>query len=297
MKQNWIAIFGKIDLSNDQVTLIPQASHDGAPQEQPPITVARSNVLFDGGAITAEIFLTRPDCRCQIGFGGPQGTEVFAGLNVFAAAYGIATLQNRKWEPVAWAGYGDKAPAEVWVDVAVHVAGSTIDLLVSGVKVCTHTTAIQKSALTLLFQGDSPVHVRNFRVRSVRPICFVVMQFTDEFNALYKEVIKPTCEAYGYEVLRGDDFYSSGLIIEDISRSIREATLIIADITPNNANVFYEVGFAHGIGKPTILLSDRKRDKLPFDVSGFRTLFYDNTIGGKGAIEENLRKHLASIAA
>jgi hypothetical protein len=297
MKQNWIAIFGKIETSGDTVTLIPQTQQDVNPQEQAPVTVARSNLLFDSGEITAEMFLTHEDCRCQIGLGGPHGSEIFVGLNVFAAAYGVAILQNGKWEPVAWAGYGDKAPAETWVDVALRVSGSTIELFVSGVKVCTHTAAIQKSALSLLFQGNSPVSVRNFKVKSVKPICFVVMQFTDEFNALYKDVIKPTCEAYGYDVLRGDDFYSSGLIIEDISRSIREAALVIADITPNNANVFYEVGFAHGIGKPTILLSDRKREKLPFDVSGFRTLFYDNTIGGKSAIEENLRKHLSSIAA
>jgi nucleoside 2-deoxyribosyltransferase len=62
--------------------------------------------------------------------------------------------------------------------------------------------------------------------------------------------------------------------------------------------VFYEVGYAHGIGKPTILLSDRKRDeKLPFDIAGFRTLFYDNTISGKGVVEERLKKHLDGLRA
>jgi len=126
-------------------------------------------------------------------------------------------------------------------------------------------------------------------------MCFVVMQFTDEFNSLYQEVIKPTCEEFGYNVVRADDIYTTGSIIEDITRLLRECTIVIADVTPNNPNVFYEVGFAHGLGKPTILLSDRKRDRLPFDVSGFRTLFYDNTIGGKTAIEERLRKHLQAI--
>ena len=73
--------------------------------------------------------------------------------------------------------------------------------------------------------------------------------------------------------------------------------MVIADITPDNPNVYYELGYAHGIDKPTILLSDRKREELPFDVSGFRTLFYDNTIGGKSVVEERLRKHLDGIAA
>jgi hypothetical protein len=60
--------------------------------------------------------------------------------------------------------------------------------------------------------------------------------------------------------------------------------------------VFYEVGYAHGIGKTTILLSDRKREKLPFDIAGFRHLFYDNTIGGKRAVEEALHRHLEALS-
>lgn len=44
-------------------------------------------------------------------------------------------------------------------------------------------------------------------------------------------------------------------------------------------------------------LSDRKREKLPFDISGFRLLFYDNTIGGKGDVENALRRHLEALQA
>ena len=126
-------------------------------------------------------------------------------------------------------------------------------------------------------------------------MCFVVMQFTEEFNVLYKDVIKPMCASYGYNVVRGDDFYTSGQIMDDVTQSIRASALIIADVTPDNANVFYEVGYAHAIGKPTILLSDRKRKRLPFDISGFRTLFYDNTIGGRAVVEARLKQHLDAL--
>src|SRR5664280_661857 len=95
-----------------------------------------------------------------------------------------------------------------------------------------------------------------------------LMQFSDEFNTLYKDVIRPICKGYGYKVVRGDDFYTSGQIMVDVTQSIRSAALIIADVTPRNENVFYELGFAHAIGKPTILLSDRKRERLPFDIAG-----------------------------
>lgn len=86
------------------------------------------------------------------------------------------------------------------------------------------------------------------------------------------------------------------MILNDIIASIRSASVIIADITPDNPNVFYEVGYAHALAKPTILLCEKGiRNKLPFDVSGFRTIFYDNTIGGKRQIEDKLRSHLQSI--
>ena len=89
----------------------------------------------------------------------------------------------------------------------------------------------------------------------------------------------------------------TGTMIEDIVKAIRGASVVIADITPDNPSVFYEVGYSHALAKPTILLSDRKRGKLPFDVSGFRTLFYDNTIGGKSAVEAALQRHLQALAA
>ena len=145
--------------------------------------------------------------------------------------------------------------------------------------------------------GSQEIKVRNIKATASTPKAFVVMQFTDTFNALYTDVIKPTCKKFGLEAIRADDIYKCDLIINDIARSIEEASVIIADVTTDNPNVFYEVGYAHGIKKATILLSDRTREKLPFDVSGFRTLLYDNAIGGKNDAEARLTTHLKNIAA
>jgi len=170
-------------------------------------------------------------------------------------------------------------------------------MYVDGVRVLSTTRTLRRGQIGLFMQGDAEIKFRNLKVESQQPLCFAVMQFTEDFNVLYTDVIKPVCEEFGYRVIRGDDFYTSGQILEDITQSIRSAALIIADVTPENANVFYEVGYAHGIGKPTILLSDRTRQKLPFDISGFRTLFYDNTIGGKAVVEQKLRQHLEALRA
>ena len=122
------------------------------------------------------------------------------------------------------------------------------------------------------------------------------MQFTKEYEDLYNEVIQPICEEKGLECRKADEIFTATPILDDIVSSIKDSTIIIADITPNNPNVFYEIGYAHALGKPTILLCDRSREKLPFDVSGFRTLFYDNTIPDKRIVEEKLRKFLDFIS-
>ncbi|OGW81339.1 MAG: hypothetical protein A3C47_06705 [Omnitrophica bacterium RIFCSPHIGHO2_02_FULL_51_18] len=58
--------------------------------------------------------------------------------------------------------------------------------------------------------------------------------------------------------------------------------------------MFYEVGFASAVGKPIIFIAE-KRKVLPFDVSGFRVLFYENSIRGKKDFEDGLRKNIDSI--
>ena len=76
-----------------------------------------------------------------------------------------------------------------------------------------------------------------------------------------------------------------GLIIGDVIKQICESTIIIGDITPANRKVYYDVGYAHGAGKETILICECNTD-VPFDLSGFQILFYENSIGGKKRFEE-----------
>jgi hypothetical protein len=295
---NWVSIFGNADAVGGVVTLrpglTPEAAPDSAPQ--PPHALLKCDVEFEQGVIECEIFPTESDARCQFVLSAGNG-DLFTGLNVLGAPYGFAVFRNNQWEPLGGVGQGSKIEPNKWHRLKLSANGSNLSLHVNGVEVARCSHRLTRGQLGILLQGAGPTSMRNLSTHSAEPVCFVVMQFSSEFDDLFSEVIRPTCEEFGYKVVRADDYYGNGLIIDDITRSIREASVVIADVTPNNANVFYEVGFAHGIGKPTILLSDRKREKLPFDISGFRTLFYDNTIGGKSAVQERLRRHLESIAA
>ena len=299
MNPNWLPLLGTVEIDKGQITLVPIAASADAQSGTPttPHALVRSSLDFEQGVIEMQALLPDPDSRCQFILGGRDGAELFAGLNMLGAPYGFAAFRANKFEPLGGAGHGSQLRPNHWYSLKLHVRGSNVDLYVNAVKVSSVSFPVGRAPLGVLLQSNGRVAVKGIKHTEQERICFVVMQFTEEYNALYTDVIKLTCEEFGYKVIRGDDFYHSGLIIEDITKSIRECSLVIADVTPNNPNVFYEVGFAHGIGKTTILLSDRKRDKLPFDISGFRTLFYDNSIGGKSAVEERLRKHLEALGA
>jgi hypothetical protein len=120
------------------------------------------------------------------------------------------------------------------------------------------------------------------------------MQFSEPYKQLYEEVIKPVVEAFELRAYHVGEVFGPGIILNDIAQGIVEAEVVIAEITPANQNVFYELGYSHALNKPTILLAERGK-QLPFDVSGYRVLFYDNTIAGKKQIEDGLRRHLEAI--
>jgi hypothetical protein len=155
--------------------------------------------------------------------------------------------------------------------------------------------ALPKTQVGVYCRELSKITIHDFSVAAKPAKAFVVMQFSTPYNELFAEVIKPICTEFDVEAHRADDTFGPGLIIADVVRQIDQSKLIIAEISPVNANVYYEVGYAHARSKPTILIADRAVERLPFDVSPFRTLFYDNTIEGKRRVEEGLRRHLQAV--
>jgi hypothetical protein len=147
----------------------------------------------------------------------------------------------------------------------------------------------------LIASGIAPVHFHALDVQAEPPLVFVAMQFGGAFDTMYREVIKPVVEDdLKLQVVRIDEVAGPGIIFEDIKRHIAESKIVIAEITAPNQNVFYELGYAHALNKPTILLAQRGRE-LPFDIKSYRVIFYDDSIGGKPAVERELRKHLRAV--
>jgi hypothetical protein len=100
------------------------------------------------------------------------------------------------------------------------------------------------------------------------------MPYGGYFDDYYKNIIKPVIEINSFSVIRADEIYSSGAIIDDIYKQIMEANICIADVTGKNPNVNYELGLAHALNKPTIIIS-QKIDDIPFDYKHLRAIIYD----------------------
>jgi len=121
--------------------------------------------------------------------------------------------------------------------------------------------------------------------------CFVVMPFSNMFEIEYQKVIKPTLFELGIECVRGDEIYTKQRIMDDIWASIRKCRFVIAELTGRNPNVLYEIGLAHAIGKPVIIVT-RNGEDVPFDLKDLRYLYYDVSDPFWG---ENLKIGLKSL--
>jgi nucleoside 2-deoxyribosyltransferase len=121
--------------------------------------------------------------------------------------------------------------------------------------------------------------------------CFVVMPFGQVFDPEYENVIKPAIKAAGLSPVRADELSSRPQIMADIWKSLRSSRIVIAELTTKNANVFYEVGLAHALGKPVIIIT-REPEDVPFDLKALRYNYYDIT---KPSWGEDLKQKLTEM--
>jgi hypothetical protein len=276
------------------------ASYLGPTDSNNPFGLCLAPKRFRSGTITVEATLSDTAQMARVVVGYNAATEAYyaVGLGGFGYAFVIVEfIPGRGWNGVKVYGSSSQLQLKRPYHLAVEVSGQRVLLSVDSVQVVDFTlpSPLQGDQTGLYAGGTSEIQFQNFRVSTKDPSIFVVMQFGAPYDALYQEVIQPVSHKAGFKALRADDVYRPGVILQDIIRGIVESDVIVADITPTNPNVFYELGYAHALQKPTILLANRQIEKLPFDVSGYRVIFYDDTIGGKRDIESTLEKHLESI--
>lgn len=116
------------------------------------------------------------------------------------------------------------------------------------------------------------------------------MPFGSPFDRYFKNIFVPAIEDAGLEAIRADSIFMPSAIMPDIWRFLSEAKVLVADLTGRNPNVFYELGLAHALQKPVILVTSNL-DDVPFDLRGLRVLGYDKENEDWGA---ELRRMIAA---
>jgi hypothetical protein len=124
------------------------------------------------------------------------------------------------------------------------------------------------------------------RQLEVRPdLIFVLTPFHDDFRDDFQTVAQVGQEL-GFTVNRGDERVSQGDIFSQLLRLLVTAKVVVANISGRNPNVFYELGIAHALDKPVILLAHNQTD-VPFDIRSKRIVFYQSS--------EELRDRLSKM--
>lgn len=133
--------------------------------------------------------------------------------------------------------------------------------------------------------------------------CFVISpigKLGTERHTKFKEVldyvIKAAVKASGYnlQVLRADDIDRAGSFIKDILESLYGSYVVIADLTEQNPNVFYELGVRHALSPRTILIA-QSIDDIPSDLREYRTIVYDTSAKGAANFSTRLKKYLGEM--
>lgn len=104
-----------------------------------------------------------------------------------------------------------------------------------------------------------------------KPIVFCIMPFNEECLELFSHLKKHFIDTF--EFINAGDMDNQQNILKDIVSGISKATVIIADVTGLNANVFYELGLAHAMNKKVIIIT-QQIDEVPFDIKSYRANEY-----------------------
>jgi len=104
------------------------------------------------------------------------------------------------------------------------------------------------------------------------------MPFSLEWSGDVHRTLSGACKATAVQPVRGDDVFTPTDILVDIWHSINGEDFVIADITGRNPNVLYELGIAHTLAKPVLIISRNAAD-IPIDLSTRRVILYGQSDG------------------
>lgn len=122
----------------------------------------------------------------------------------------------------------------------------------------------------------------------------VMTPMSRDFAATYA-AIRRACKGVGLRCLKADDIWEESAIVQDIFNLVFQSQIVIVDFSGRNANVMYETGIAHTLGKHVVPIS-QSLDDVPFDLRHHRVLRYLNNAEGLRELERKLAGRLRRLA-
>ena len=269
---------------------VPDASHG----------LALLSMPLDDGVLQCDVQLpeAHPAAGAFVIFKASGQTSYYAaGLGGWEGAYTLAEGRNLSMTRLMSAGNISNLVSGRTYRLRLAVEGQRLIMSVDGVTVIDYDRlgAGTGTGLGLFaFRGSKEVLFGPMTIDDRRPNAFIAMPFSDPYNDVYRDAIRPLVEEIGYDPFRVDEAAGPGIILNDIWSRITEASVVIAEVSEANPNVYYEVGVSHALRKPTVLLAQRGT-KLPFDLGPHRCIFYDNSIPGRQKLLDALRGSLVSL--
>lgn len=262
----------------DAVQRVLRSDRDGLLYEDMPSAVHLRRLL--GSQVTVILLFTDDEEELlKLPFGGLLSSErpsLLEWKRRLALKYKEATVHSKKVPTEQGEEeYVDGKLRRAMVDLA-FMAGR----LRSGedIRVLPNRKDKQEDTYKQFCQIVDEVRSKTISSTSTSKFAFVLMPFRDDFNKLYRFVIKPAIEMQGLTCLRGDEISSTLRVFDDILIHIEKSEIIISDISGGNPNVFLELGISLKLNKPIILLT--QDSDAPFDVRTCRWIRYENTVEG-----------------
>lgn len=187
-------------------------------------------------------------------------------------ASGVRTSLDMWWRPTG----PPTAPKCAGSDELVEAMNAALDLL---------QTVPEPSG-----SAESPVNVAQPATVIFQPNTALLIMAIDPAKPELEDVLnayREVCENFGITARRADDIEHQDVITEVILDAIRKSEFLIADLTGERPNVYYEVGYAHAIGKRPILFRT-EGTRLHFDLALYNVPAYKNVTGLKQSLTARL---------
>ena len=136
-------------------------------------------------------------------------------------------------------------------------------------------------------QIGSMLHPPGGRVRD--GVAVFLCPAGDAALELYEQAVAPALRDNGLNRVGVVRVFDSDSALVDVSRWLREAELVVADLSLPNPHLMYVLGLAHGLGRCPLMLADRQAE-LPFNLAGLRHVQYAHGAAGRMRLRSDLTR-------